>query len=120
MAKQVLVVDDDPATRSGLLQLLETAGFDATGFGELRDALQRLRTSPPDLLITDIRLGAFNGLRLVIDRPEHVPAIVMTGFDDSLLESEAVQQGAAYMRKPINPAELLGLVHRLLDDDEEG
>jgi DNA-binding NtrC family response regulator len=74
-----------------------------------------LRTSPPDLLITDVRLDGYNGLQLVIKRPADIPAIVITGFPDAVLESEAVRTGATYMEKPINPRDLLQLISRVLD-----
>jgi DNA-binding NtrC family response regulator len=112
--KRLLIVDDDPATRVGLSELLHDAGFDCTGVGTFEEARSRLRTSAPDLLITDIRLDAFNGLQLVIDRPPHVQAIVITGFADVVLEAEAMRSGARYVRKPVHPDELLKLVRQML------
>jgi DNA-binding response OmpR family regulator len=70
------------------------------------------------LLITDIRLGAFNGLQLLtmsLAGPP-IPAIVTTGFPDPVLEAQAREFGATFPLKPIQPAELLTLVKDLLRD----
>lgn len=112
--KKLLIVDDDPATRFGLSEFLHDAGFDCTGVGTFEEARSRLRSSALDLLITDIRLDAYNGLQLVINRPPNVQAIVITGFADVVLESEATRSGARYVRKPVQPGELLELVRQML------
>ena len=75
-----------------------------------------LDEAPPDLLIADVRLGAFNGLQLLAMGLRHIPAIVITGFPDPVLEAEARQLGATFLLKPIEPAGLLTLVKELLRD----
>jgi CheY-like chemotaxis protein len=80
MPSKVLIVDDDRATRYGLAELLEGAGYDTVAVGTFEEAIRILRTTPPDLLIADVRLGPFNGLQLVISSPRPVPAIIITGF----------------------------------------
>lgn len=114
MASRVLIVDDDEGTRAGLAQLLEQAGYEATTVGRFQDALRIVRTNPPDLLITDVRLEAYNGLQLVLSSPHHVPAIVITGFADPVLETEARRRGAEYLLKPVSPGMLLTLVEEKL------
>ena len=108
--KCVLLVDDDRA----LLRLVETwltaGGYNVVACDSFRDAKHQLALSPPDLLLTDVRLGAFNGLQLVIfakaQRPETI-AIVITAFDDSTLRKEAEQAGALYVMKPFTSEGLL-------------
>ena len=104
---RVLVVDDDLATRRGLSELLQLAGYACTAAGSFEEALDALRSAPPDILITDIRLGSKNGLQLVIKQAQAIPSIVITGFDDSTLEADALREGATYVRKPVAPTELL-------------
>ena len=82
MPSKVLIVDDDKTTREGLAEFLEEAGYEAVAVGTFEDATRELRTSPPDLLIADVRLGPFNGLQLVISSPQPIPAIIITGFAD--------------------------------------
>ena len=66
---RVLIVDDDGATRRGLAQLLAQAGYEATAVGTFDEARRIIGATPPDLLITDIRLEAYNGLQLILNSP---------------------------------------------------
>ena len=109
----MLVVDDDSATRSGLFELLTWAGYSCTAVESFQEADQIARTDPPDLLITDIRLSGYNGLQLVFRFPD-LPAIVMTGYADPVLERDAGQAGATYIRKPLDLNELLQIVREKL------
>jgi DNA-binding response OmpR family regulator len=114
MPSKVLIVDDDKTTREGLAEFLEEAGYEAVAVGTFEEATRVLRTAPPDLLIADVRLGPFNGLQLVISTPRPIPAIIITGFADPVLESDARRRGADYVLKPVSPARLLDLVaHKL-------
>ena len=76
-----------------------------------------MRSLPPDLLITDIRLGAFNGLQLLIGATPPVPAIVITGFDDAVLAATARQHGADYLLKPLDFDALMEAVRHRLEHD---
>ena len=115
MPSKVLIVDDDKTTREGLAEFLEEAGYEAVAVGTFEDATRILRTAPPDLLIADVRLGPFNGLQLVISSPQPIPAIIITGFADPVLESDARRRGADYVLKPVSPARLLDLVAQKLE-----
>ena len=114
MPSKVLIVDDDKTTREGLAELLEGSGYEASAVGTFEEATRILRTTPPDLLIADVRLGPFNGLQLVISSPKPVPAIIITGFADPVLESDARRRGADYVLKPVSPSKLLELVAQKL------
>ena len=120
MPSKVLIVDDDKTTRAGLAELLEAAGYDALPVGTFEEASRIMRTSPPDLLIADVRLGAFNGLQLVISSPKPVPAIIVTGFADPVLEADARRRGADYVLKPVAPQTLLRLVEQKLSAAQVG
>ncbi len=114
MPRKILVVDDDRATRVGLVALLDAAGYLATGVDSLKGARQAMAESPPDLLITDIRLGEFNGLHLAAANRTAVPVIVITGYPDPVLEEVARTFNADFLLKPIRPSELLAHVERIL------
>jgi DNA-binding response OmpR family regulator len=114
MPSKVLIVDDDKTTREGLAELLEESGYEASAVGTFEEASRLLRSAPPDLLIADVRLGPFNGLQLVISSPKPIPAIIITGFADPVLESDARRRGAEYVLKPVSPARLLELVAQKL------
>ena len=113
----ILVVDDDPSIVEGLVELLNRSGYRAHGACSFAQGRKAMEESPINLLITDVRLGASNGLQLVLhaqmnDPP--MPVIVMTGFADSVLENEALRMGAIFLLKPIRPDELLATVRKQL------
>ena len=97
----LLIVDDDPDTVDGLTELLVGAGFECEAALSFEAAKEAMRTSPPDVLVADIRLAAYNGLQLVLSRPRRTTAIVMSGFPDPVLESEALRMGASFIAKPV-------------------
>jgi len=111
---KILLVDDDTATRAGLLELLTGAGYETRAVATFEEGMRALRADTPDLLIADVRLGAFNGLQLLVSSPRSIPAIVITGFADPVLESDARQHGAEYVLKPVTPPVLLEMVRRRL------
>jgi DNA-binding response OmpR family regulator len=99
------------------VEVLRRAGYEVrtpTSFEAGRHALVQRR---PDLLITELRLGSYNGLQLVIlaraADPE-IPSIVVTGYADRVLELETKRLGAGYATKPLHPPELLSLISETL------
>jgi DNA-binding NtrC family response regulator len=111
--KRVLLVDDDRA----LLRLTElwlTAnGYNVVACDSFDDARHENAVSPPDILVTDVRLGAFNGLHLAILASEQCPdaiAVVMSAYDDPMLRKEAAQCRARYLVKPFTREGLLSAV----------
>ena len=110
MAARVLIVDDDAGTREGLAELLENAGYETIAADGFESARRVLRTDLPDLLITDIRLGEYNGLQLIITAQAALPAIVISGFTDRVLRSKAEELGATYLSKPLTASAILEVV----------
>jgi DNA-binding response OmpR family regulator len=110
----ILIVDDHRVTRLGLAEMLEQAGYSVVTAGTFPEARKILRETPPDLLIADVRLGSFNGLQLVISGPNRIPAIVITGYADSVLEAEARRGGADSLVKPFDADTLIGLIRQKL------
>ena len=69
----------------------------------------------PHLLITEVKLGEYNGLQLALRvRASDTPAIVI-GNDDAVLEREARQLGATYVNGVWSEGRMRALVSRLLD-----
>jgi DNA-binding response OmpR family regulator len=110
----ILIVDDHRVTRLGLAEMIGDAGYTVVTTGTFQEARQILREDPPDLLIADVRLGSFNGLQLVISGTKRVPAIVITGFADPVLEAEARRGGAEYLVKPFDPDRLMTMIREKL------
>src|SRR5947207_4291956 len=112
--QNILVVEDDEASRVGLLVLLADAGYRALGAGTLKEARRLLEEEHPDFVIVDVRLDGDNGLQLLAMASRPVRAIAMTGFSDSILQDEARQLGASFMVKPIAPKALIESIQRAL------
>lgn len=110
MPQTILIADDDPSIRLWLACLLQEAGYGVISVGTLEEGKAALGTGEPDLLIADVRLGAFNGLQLVAMSRGRIPAIVLTGYDDPVLHKDAAMLGAEFLLKPTGSAELLRVV----------
>jgi len=114
---RVLVLEDDEHELSGIVELLRDAGHSVTGAATYDAAKRLLAVSPFDLLVSDVRLRSFNGLHLVMqtrtDHPE-IGVIIITGYDDPLIDMEAHRYHAQLVRKPIRPAEFLRTVNEAL------
>jgi len=113
--QKILVVDDQPAIRSGMKALLEHAGYRVVVAGSFAEARFALTEEAPDLLISDVRLGEFNGIQLVATTARSIPSIIITGFPDPVLEGEAHRLGADFLIKPVETAKLLAVIKRKLE-----
>ena len=108
--RRILLVDDHEDLVDGLESIFRGAGHDAIACASFEVAQQLLRTTAYDVLITDVRLGAFNGLQLALlarDLYPRIRLIVFSGFDDPVLRAEAEQIGAVYMVKPVTGSVLV-------------
>jgi len=108
MAALVLLVDDDPEVVHTLRDVLESAGYRVLAATSFEDGKRLLADSPPPaVLITDVRLGMFNGLQLAVLRPPSTAVIVISGFLDHTLEAETKRLGGVYMLKPVSSKALI-------------
>ena len=98
----LLLVDDDLSLLGALSRFLSDSGFQVVPCSTFEDAKREIGTLRPDILITDVRLGAFNGLQLALlarDVRPDVRVVVFSGFDDPVLKEEARRVGATYRRQ---------------------
>jgi DNA-binding response OmpR family regulator len=101
----LLLVDDDLPLLAALSRFLSDSGFQVVPCSTFEDAKREIATVRPDILITDVRLGAFNGLQLALlarDVRSDVRLVVFSGFDDPVLKEEARRLGATYLVKPVS------------------
>src|ERR1700737_4377636 len=93
--------------------LLRGAGYDVvTAFG-FKEATALLVAGSPDLLVSAIRLGGYNGLHLVLrSRVRHpaLRAILLDRSYDRVMESEAKRYSAQYLVEPIDGEALLAQI----------
>jgi DNA-binding response OmpR family regulator len=114
MHARILIVDDDQGYVAGVTEWLEANGYDVIAANTFEDAKRAVVSRAPHLVILDVRLGAFNGLQLISTGDVKIPVIVVTGFDDPVLRSDAAAFGANYLVKPVVPTELLTMIQQLL------
>jgi DNA-binding response OmpR family regulator len=117
MGPVILIVDDDPATLTGMVALVEGAGHSALGASDYAEGRRLLAQLPVDLVVVDVRLGAYNGLQLIVlaqSLSTPPAAIVTSGFEDHVLQEEAKHLGAPFLLKPIDPAMLLSQIEQQL------
>jgi DNA-binding NtrC family response regulator len=111
---RILVVDDDETLLDAVARGLRAGGQLVVPCGSFEAAREVLRQQTFDVLITDVRLRASNGLQLAIVARQMNPAmqlIVFSGFDDPVLSAEAGKIDAMYLVKPVTAATLLKLIH---------
>ncbi len=105
----VLVVDDDVETLGIVEFWLADAGYDVVTCSRFDAARNYLASHPLDALVTDIRLGEFNGLQLALRASEpgrRIAVVVMSAYDDVVSRRDAEAVGR-FMLKPFDREELL-------------
>jgi DNA-binding response OmpR family regulator len=106
----LLIVDDDIPLLSALSRYLADSGFHVSSSSAFEEAREHISSARPDIVITDVRLGAFNGLQLAMlarDVRPDARVVVFSGFDDPVLKEEARRIGAAYLVKPVSGRQLV-------------
>jgi len=102
-----------------LKALLEAAGHDVRLATSFPDAVASLTHTSPDLLVTEVQLGAYNGIHVVIrhrDSHPNMRQIVIGPYYDSVLAYEATNCGATYVAASADDPALVALVAGLLAD----
>ncbi len=115
----LLVVDDEPAARNGLVELLTTEGYTVETAGDGFKALGRVAAFAPDLVLTDFNMPGMDGIELLEKLKEHdaeLPVVLMTAYGAVDTAVTAMKKGAAdYLQKPLNLDELLIVIERALE-----
>jgi len=107
-AGEILVVEDDDDCRNGIVEALTAERFCVRACSDGREALERIRQSPPALLLVDLRIPGVDGARLIREVREgagpSTPIYVISGaIDGSVGQEEAWgAQVDGVFEKPIN------------------
>ena len=114
----VLVVDDDDATRDGLRELLARAGFTVDDADNGATALEKINTRHFGVVLLDVRLPGVGGLDVLarcVEKRTPSKIIVMTGVDTTETVLAALRgQAYDFIPKPIDPSRLVTTVKRAL------
>ncbi|AHE54211.1 hypothetical protein NX02_12565 [Sphingomonas sanxanigenens DSM 19645 = NX02] len=117
----VLIVDDDGAVRSALMELMDSVGLEAIGFASARDLLERDIPDRPCCLVLDVRMPGSSGL----DLQQHLassgkprPIVFLTGHGDIPMSVQAMKAGAVdFLTKPVRDQSLLDAVTTGIERD---
>jgi len=118
-----MVVDEGRQVLRYLADILCDEGYNTVSCDRFQDAKAMLASMRPDLLLTDIRLGAYNGLQLALyarNRYADIPVIILTGYEDPTLREEASKCGAAFLVKPVPREALLEIIEERLSQVSAG
>ncbi|NUR53638.1 MAG: sigma-54-dependent Fis family transcriptional regulator [Acidobacteria bacterium] len=121
-AERVLIVEDDPSTRIGLTELVGAWGFQTDGAANGEEALQKVTTFRPAIIVSDLvmpRMGGLELLRALKDQLSDITLILLTaqGTVDSAVE--AIKEGAYdYLSKPVDPQRLKILLQKAVERQE--
>ena len=91
---RLLIVDPVDTSRNAVEHALTGRGHFVTALSSFQAAKERILLASPDLLIAALRLGAYNGIHLVLRASAAMPAILLDDVYDPVLEREATSAGA--------------------------
>jgi two-component system response regulator HydG len=114
-----LVVDDEAGLRDSLAKIFEREGHVVSTAASAEEALPLLRTNPPDVMVTDMRMAGMTGLELLRAARTLTPeteVIVLTAFGSVESAVEAMRHGAYdFVTKPVKRAQIVGAVRKAAD-----
>jgi DNA-binding response OmpR family regulator len=102
---RVTIVASNKRLGTRLGSWLSSRGYDVAVVKDFAAARRELDEHPPTVLVTELKLGEYNGLHLAVRtraRFPGTPAIVIGDGDHTGLDAEARQLGAQYLANPLN------------------
>ena len=118
---RVLIVDDEANILLSLEFLMQQSGYEVVTAPDAEDALEKIRSQPPDLVLLDISLPGMSGFDLLeILRSEEathsLPVIMLTAHGREIEKEKGMALGADdYITKPFSTRELVTRVEALLN-----
>lgn len=109
----IVIVEDEPRVREGIVHIIssQTKHKILNVFDQAETALREILIQPPDLVITDIKMGEMDGLAMLSQIRAHgiqSAFIVLTGYSSFDYARQAIHlRVSEYLLKPITPEDLL-------------
>ncbi|HLJ56431.1 MAG TPA: response regulator [Chthonomonadaceae bacterium] len=126
MAKTILTVDDERSIVRLVQVNLERQGYNVLTAFDGRDALEKIASSRPDMVICDVMMPYMDGLEVLRqvrlnEDTRDLPVIMLTAkaMDHDVFEGY-VRGATCYLTKPFSPPELISFVKRIFAAEEEG
>src|SRR6478735_2270614 len=117
VAKQILVVEDEPLIADAVAARLRSEGYDVSIAADGPAGVAMCDSLDPDLVVLDLMLPGLDGLEVCrrIQKTRHVPVMMLTARDDETDLVVGLAIGADdYLTKPFSMRELVARVHALL------
>ena len=115
-AMKVAIVDDEQDMRQSISQWLALSGFETETFGSAEDALKKLGSDYPGVVVSDIKMPGMDGmafLKRLMSVDSALPVIMITGHGDVPMAVEAMRVGAFdFLEKPFNPDRMTELARK--------
>ena len=120
--ERVLIVEDDPATRSGLAELVQAWGFQTDEASDGEEGLRKVTSFRPAIIVSDLvmpRMGGHELLRTLKDQLSDLTFILLTAQGTIESAVEAIKDGAYdYLSKPVDPQRLRILLQKAVERQE--
>jgi len=108
---KILIVDDEIDARELMQELFESKGYISDTAKHGLDAINKIRESEPDIIISDIRMPEMDGMQLleILSKSySHIPVMMVTAHGTIETAVEAMKMGAKdYILKPLSLDEIL-------------
>jgi two-component system cell cycle response regulator DivK len=120
---KVLYIEDHPAQRDILAQMLELNGFEVSVASDGVEGVEKTRAWLPDLILMDLRMPRMDGFEAIkIIRSEeetaHIPIIAISAWASAKHKERALAAGAnEHFTKPVDLNRLLTTIGRYLKDE---
>src|SRR5690349_231298 len=118
-AERVLIVEDEPSTRVGLTELVRTWGFVTDAAADGQEALQKITTFRPSIVVSDLVMPRMDGLELLRalkDEGTALTVVILTAQGTVETAVEAIKEGAYdYLTKPVEPQRLKILLDKIVE-----
>ncbi len=118
--KKILCVDDSASVRQMVTFTLESAGYETFPAVDGLEAVERLKTTPVDLIVTDLNMPNLDGISLVrqvraMPAFKFMPIVLLTTESEEARKQEGRAAGATgWIVKPFKQDQLLAVVKRVL------
>lgn len=128
MEKYILVIDDEGLITKSLKKLLNKEGFTAVIASSGQEAIEKLKASNFDLIISDVRMPEIDGIETIerlrqIQKEsgrQPIPEILITGYADQEKYKDALKLGITdYIFKPFDTEQFLEAIRRNLNVTKE-
>jgi len=126
MARKILVVDDERHIVRLVEVNLQRAGYDVVTAYDGVEALEKVASEKPDMIVLDVMMPRKDGFEVLQDLQatpgtQNIPVIMLTAKAQDADIFRGWQSGvSSYLTKPFNPRELLTFVERIFQSIDEG